>query len=63
MPLLAAVALATGGALVFLLPALGVAVLTTPAVAIQFVLSVLGACALVLAGSLASRRVVRMVLA
>lgn len=63
VPLLAAVALATGGALVFLLPALGVAVLTTPAVAIQFVLSVLGACALVLAGSLASRRVVRMVLA
>jgi len=63
VPLAAAVALATGGALVFLLPALGMAVVTSPAVLGQFVLSVLGACALVLLGSLASRRVVRMVLA
>lgn len=63
VPLVAAVALATGGALVFLLPALGMAVVTSPAVLAQFALSVLGACALVLLGSLASRRVVRMVLA
>jgi len=63
VPLVAAVALATGGALVFLLPALGMAVVTSPAVLGQFALSVLGACALVLLGSVASRRVVRMVLA
>lgn len=63
VPLLAAVALATGSTLVFLLPALGMAVVTSPEVAIQFALSVLGACALVLLGSFASRRVVRMVLA
>lgn len=63
VPLVAAVALATGGALVFLLPALGVSVVTSPAVGLQFALSVVGACALVLAGSFASRRVVRMVLA
>lgn len=63
VPLLAAVALATGGALVFLLPALGMAVVTSPAVLGQFALSVLGACVLVLLGAVASRRVVRMVLA
>ena len=63
VPLVAAVALATGSALVFLLPALGMAVVTSSAVGLQFALSVLGACALVLAGSFASRRVVRMVLA
>ncbi|WP_022918870.1 FtsX-like permease family protein [Ruania albidiflava] len=63
VPLVAAVALATGGALVFLLPALGMTVVTSPAVLGQFALSVLGACALVLLGSVASRRVVRMVLA
>lgn len=63
IPLVAAVALATIAAGGFLLPALGVAVFTSPAVAVQFVLSVLGACALVLLGSWASKGVVRTVLA
>src|SRR5699024_4283294 len=63
VPLAAGVTIATGASLIFLLPALGVGVVTSPAVVLQFVVSVAGACALVLLGSLASRGVVRQVLA
>lgn len=62
IPLVAAVAIATGGALVFMLPGLGFSLLTSLPVLLQFLLSVVGVCALVLAGTLASRPVVRTVL-
>jgi hypothetical protein len=63
IPLAAAVGVATAGALLFMVPALGYAFLTATPVLLQFVLSVAAACALVLLGTLASRRVVRTVLA
>lgn len=63
VPLLAGVVIATASSLFFLLPALGMAVVSSPVVLIQFALSVAGACALVLLGSMASRGVVRQVLA
>lgn len=63
IPLIAAVLLATGAASLFLIPALGVGIFTQPVVVIQYLVSVVGACALVLAGSWASKGVVRTVLA
>lgn len=63
IPLVAAVAIATAAALVFILPALGFALLTAVPVLLQFGLSVVGVCVLVLAGALAARPVVRTVLA
>ncbi|UFU03655.1 hypothetical protein LQF12_03335 [Ruania suaedae] len=62
IPLAAAVGLATASALVFMLPALGFAFLSSVPVLIQFALSVAGACALVLLGAVAAGRVVRIVL-
>lgn len=63
IPLVAAVGLAAAAALLFMLPALGSAFLGSGVVVVQFALSVAVACALVLLGTLASRRVVRTVLA
>jgi hypothetical protein len=63
VPLIAAVLLATAAASVFLVPALGMGLFTEPVVVVQYLLSVVGACALVLAGSWASKGVVRTVLA
>jgi hypothetical protein len=63
IPLIAAVLLATAAASIFLVPALGVGIFTQPVVVVQYLLSVVGACALVLAGSWASKGVVRTVLA
>lgn len=63
IPLVAAVLLATIAASVFLIPALGFGLFTQPVVVIQYLLSVAGAIALVLAGSWASKGVVRTVLA
>lgn len=63
IPLIASVLLATVAASLFLVPALGVGLLTQPVVVIQYLLSVAGALALVLAGSWASNGVVRTVLA
>lgn len=63
VPLVAAVLLATAAAGVFLVPALGFGLFTQPVVVVQYLLSVVGACALVLAGSWASKGVVRTVLA
>lgn len=63
IPLIAAVLLATAAASLFLVPALGVGLVTQPVVVVQYLLSVVGACALVLAGSWASKGVVRTVLA
>lgn len=63
IPLLAAVLIATAAALVFMLPALGFGLLSSVPLLIQFLLSVVAVCLLVLAGNLASARVVRTVLA
>ena len=63
IPLVAAVLLATAAASIFLVPALGFGIFTNPVVVVQYLLSVVGACALVLAGSWASKGVVRTVLA
>lgn len=63
IPLIASVLLATAAASLFLIPALGVGIFTQPVVVIQYLLSVAGALALVLAGSWASKGVVRTVLA
>jgi len=63
VPLIAAVLLATAAASMFLVPALGIGLFTEPVVVVQYLLSVVGACALVLAGSWASKGVVRTVLA
>src|SRR5690625_4837139 len=63
IPLVATVALSAGMSALFLLPILGTGMLTQPGVLIEFTLSVLGACVLVLAGAFASRGVVRTVLA
>ncbi|UFU06988.1 FtsX-like permease family protein [Ruania halotolerans] len=63
VPLAAAVGLATACALLFMIPALGFGFLGAGSVLIQFALSVAGACALVLIGTVASGRVVRTVLA
>lgn len=63
IPLVAAVGLATAVVGMFLLPALGFAMLIAAPVVGQYLASVLGACALVLAGSWASKGVVRTVLA
>ncbi|WP_420113065.1 FtsX-like permease family protein [Pseudactinotalea sp.] len=62
VPLIAAVLLATAASSIFLLPALGVGVFTNPVAVGQYLVSVVGACALVLAGSWASKGVVRTVL-
>lgn len=63
IPLLTAVGLATAAAILFMLPALGASVLTSLPVLVQYLGSVLLACALVLAGNLASARLVRTVVA
>lgn len=63
IPLIAAVLLATAAASVFLVPALGIGLFTQPVVVGQYLVSVVGACALVLAGSWASKGVMRTVLA
>lgn len=63
VPLIASILLATGAASLFLVPALGIGVFTQPVVVVQYLLSVVGAAALVLAGSWASKGVVRTVLA
>lgn len=63
VPLVAAVLLATAAASVFLVPALGFALFTNPAAVGSYLVSVVGACLLVLAGSWASKGVVRTVLA
>lgn len=63
IPLVASVLLATAAASIFLVPALGFGLFTQPAVVVQYLASVVGACALVLAGSWASKSVVRTVLA
>lgn len=63
IPLVATVALSAGMSGLFLLPILGTGLLVQPMVLIEFTLSVLGACVLVLAGAFASRGVVRTVLA
>ena len=63
IPLIASVVLATAAASLFLIPALGIGIFTQPVVVVQYLLSVAGALALVLAGSWASKGVVRTVLA
>lgn len=63
IPLIGAVATATAASMLFILPALGFALLTAVPVLVQFGLSVIGVCALVLGGALAARPVVRTVLA
>jgi hypothetical protein len=62
IPLVAAVGIATAAALLLLLPAAGVQAFTNVHVVVQFVACVVGASALVLAGSTASRAVARAVL-
>ena len=63
LPLVAAVGVATAGALLFMVPALGYDFLSSSVVLVQFGLCVTAACGLVLLGALASGRVVRTVLA
>ena len=59
VPLVATVGTSAGFSLAFMLPVVGTGVVTQPGVVVQFVLSVLGAAGLVLAGAAASRSVVR----
>src|SRR5699024_7965654 len=61
VPLAAGVTIATGASLIFLLPARGVGVVTSPAAVLRFGVRVAGAGALALRGSLACRGVVRQV--
>lgn len=63
IPLIAVIVISGGFSALFLLPALGLSALAQPMVVVQFLLSVAGACLLVMAGAFASRGVVRTVLA
>ncbi|ACQ78704.1 protein of unknown function DUF214 [Beutenbergia cavernae DSM 12333] len=62
IPLLVGMGVAAGFSLMFLVPMLGFSAVTDPSVVLQFAVSVLAAFALVIAGVLASRRVLRTVL-
>ena len=63
VPLVVSVGVATAAVLLFMVPVLGINAFTNASVALQFLLCVLGASALVLAGAGASRFVVRSALA
>lgn len=63
IPLVAAVVLAGGAASVFMLPVMGTALVTHLPLLVRFVLGVVATSALVVLGTLSSRRVVRTVLA
>ncbi len=63
IPLAAAIVVSTGCASLFLVPALGYGIFTNPTAVGQYLLSVAGACGLVLLGSWASKGVVRTVIA
>src|SRR5699024_10128025 len=63
VPLFAAVGLAAGVTILFIVPALGATIFTFPAVLIQYALSIIGAVTLALAGAAASSRVLKTVLA
>ena len=63
VPLFAAVGLAAGVTMFFIVPVLSMTIFTFPAVLIQYALSIIGAVALVLAGAAASSRVLKTVLA
>lgn len=63
VPLFAAVGLAAGVTMLFIVPVLGATIYTFPAVLIQYALSIIGAVTLVLAGAAASSKVLKTVLA